>query len=437
MNLRSRVLIGAAASLLVAAAVVSPLRVNGQAAASVTAVYTLPDLPIADVQNAVLKDSIDNDRKLLLGGIGSDLWHGATDAADEFWMITDRGPNGQIKVDDKNRRTFPIPGFTPLILHVKVADEQINILETLPLVNNAGAPITGMSNLAGHDEVPWDFSAQTQLEYNADGLDSEGLVRTSQGDFWLADEYSPSIIHVDATGKVIRRYVPFGLAHTKTNYPVVAALPAIYGARQSNRGFEGIAISADEKTLYIVLQSPLSVPDKDTSAVSRQTRVLVFDIATEKVTAEYVYEFQPSTEFGAETTPDAMKLSAVIALNETTLIILERTDDIAKLYLADFSAATNILGTEWDDVATTPSLEQATDLATTSVTPLAKTLLLDLSTLTETPKKIEGVTLLDKETIVIANDNDFDIGDFDADGNNVGKDTKSKILVIKLAQPLP
>jgi hypothetical protein len=57
---------------------------------------------------------------------------------------------------------------------------------------------------------------------------------------------------------------------------------------------------------------------------------------------------------------------------------------------------------------------------------------IDFSILADVPDKIEGVALLDESTVVIANDNDFDIGEFDADGNNVGDGTKSQVLVIQL-----
>src|SRR5262245_54448551 len=96
--------------MAVAALVAGDARAEG---GRVTATYTLPDLPIAQAQNAVLPGSVANDRALLLGGIGSDLWHGANDPPDQFWMVTDRGPNGQIRIDGANRRTFPIPDFTP------------------------------------------------------------------------------------------------------------------------------------------------------------------------------------------------------------------------------------------------------------------------------------------------------------------------------------
>jgi len=159
-------------------------------AGRVTAVYTLPDTPIAAFQNAKLPGSIANDRKLLLGGIGSDLWHQPGDPPDQFWMITDRGPNGQILVDLVQRRTFPIPEFTPTIMKVRAADGRIEIVEALPIVGQSGKPITGLANLEGRDEAPYDFAAETALPYNVDGMDTEALVRLSSGDFWVVDENS-------------------------------------------------------------------------------------------------------------------------------------------------------------------------------------------------------------------------------------------------------
>jgi len=50
-----------------------------------------------------------------------------------------------------------------------------------------------MSNLQARDEVPWDYAAQAQLGYNPSGLDPEGMVRTAKGEFWLVEEYGPSV----------------------------------------------------------------------------------------------------------------------------------------------------------------------------------------------------------------------------------------------------
>src|SRR6266850_458990 len=329
----------------------------------IIATYTLPDTAIKGFQNAVLPGSVANDRKVLLGSVGSDLWHGPKDPRDEFWMITDRGPNGQIAVDGKNRRTFWVP------------------------------------------------------------------------------EFNPSIVHVDRTGKVIKRYIPEGLNLEGTDYPVAKVLPPIYGKRKINRGFEGIALSGDEKTLYMVLQSPLLNPDRKTGEVSRNTRVLVFDIPSEKVTAEYVYRFDVSKEFdpNPKNTPDEMKLSGVIAMNPTTLLILERTDLVAKLYSVDLSQATNVLGSKWNDAKTAPALEALANPATAEVRVLPKSLVLDLSSLAGMPEKIEGIAVIDQSTIAVSNDNDFDSEEskYDAEGNNIGKGKISQILGISLAKPLP
>ena len=100
----------------------------------VTDIYTLPNIPMREFHNKMLPSSIADDRKVLLGSMGSDLWRGPQDPRDEFWMVTDRGPNGQIKVDGKNRRTFWVPEFNPMILRVKTQGKEVRILEAFPIV---------------------------------------------------------------------------------------------------------------------------------------------------------------------------------------------------------------------------------------------------------------------------------------------------------------
>ena len=75
-------------------------------------------------------------------------------------MLTDRGPNGQIKVDGTNRRTFWVPEFTPMILRVKTEGKTIRILETIPIVGQSGKPVTGLPNLKDVDETPYEYSAR-------------------------------------------------------------------------------------------------------------------------------------------------------------------------------------------------------------------------------------------------------------------------------------
>lgn len=96
---------------------------------------------------------------------------------------------------------------------------------------------------------------------------------------------------MDAEGKVIRRFVPEGLAYDATTYETVASLPAILASRRGNRGFEGVGLTPDESTLFAAVQSPLNNPDADTGRASRNARIIAFDVATETVIGEYVYQF--------------------------------------------------------------------------------------------------------------------------------------------------
>ncbi|HEX7233258.1 MAG TPA: esterase-like activity of phytase family protein [Candidatus Binatia bacterium] len=41
--------------------------------------------------------------------------------------------------------------------------------------------------------------------FEINGLDIEGLVRTTAGDLWIGDEYSPSLLHADRTGRILKR----------------------------------------------------------------------------------------------------------------------------------------------------------------------------------------------------------------------------------------
>lgn len=400
--------------------------------------YTLPDTPIAPFQNSVLPNTIMDDKGFLLGSIGSGLYRSFLEGPDIYWMVTDRGPN---PFNTANQRMFPLAGWTPWLLKVKTQGETIQILQKVPLtLPGQGAPVatTGLPNNS-RDELVRQCDG-TSLPYNPNGLDTEDLVRTLDGNFWLVDEHSPSIIKVSPNGKVAKRFLPAGLTLAGIGYPVANNLPQIYGdKRKQNRGFEGIALGWDLRTIYAALQSPLVNPTAAIGNASRNTRILAMDAYNEQVKAEYVYRFQPVTEFGGLTNPSEMKISAIAALDPWRLLVLERTDGVAKIYRVDLRKATNILATKWDDVATAPSLEALNvdgELATAGVNVLPKELMIDLSTIPGMPGKIEGMAILDWNTIAVSNDNDFDVAPAGTCGPVVPTTTRNKILTIRLNKNL-
>ncbi|WP_406369895.1 esterase-like activity of phytase family protein [Streptomyces sp. NBC_00647] len=406
----------------------------GPAQPRVTHTATLGDLPLGTFSNTLLPGTVNDDRGVDLGGIGSDLYPAGRKG--EFWTVTDRGPNGQIKVDGKKRRTFPVPGFDPAIVKIRVRGDSVTVLDAMAITTSSGKPVTGLSDQAGRDEAPYSFDAQTPLAYNPNGVDTEGIVRAKDGSFWLVDEYGPSLIHVSARGKVLTRYVPKGLGLTGTDYPVVEALPAVLLHRKINRGLEGLAQLPDGD-LVMALQSPLSLPDGNAGDASRTTRLLRFSPKKRAVTAEYAYRFDPvSVVDPSEDDTSELKISSVVAVGRDRLLVEERTDKAARLQTVRLTRDADILGGPWDSDTTSPSLEQLDDPASAGVPVLGKRLVVDLGTVAGVPGKIEGVARVDHDTLALINDNDFGMTDgtgaFDPQGRLVDSGIETSVTYVRL-----
>ncbi|MFF9310348.1 esterase-like activity of phytase family protein [Streptomyces sp. NPDC014748] len=407
---------------------------SGGRGAHVVRTATLGDIPLGAFSNALLPGTVSDDRGVDLGGIGSDVYPAGRKG--EFWTVTDRGPNGQIKVDGKKRRTFPVPGFDPAIVKIRVTGDTVRVLDAIPLTTSSGKPVTGLSNQAGRDEAPYSYDASTPLAYDPDGLDTEGIVRAADGTFWLVDEYGPSLVHVSARGRVLARYVPKGLGLQGAGCPVVEALPSVLLHRKINRGFEGLALLPDGD-LVMALQSPLSLPDADAGDASRTTRLLRFSPRKRAVTAEYAYRFDPVNVVDpSEDDTSELKISSVVAVGRDRLLVEERTDKAARLQVVRLERSADILGSRWDDDTAAPSLEQLDDPAAAGVPVLAKRLVVDLGTVAGVPGKIEGVARVDDRTLALVNDNDFGMTDgsgaFDAYGRLVDSGVETTVTYVRL-----
>ncbi|WDM13979.1 esterase-like activity of phytase family protein [Streptomyces lavenduligriseus] len=404
--------------------------------ARVVRTATLGEIPLGAFSNALLPGSVADDHGVRLGGIGSDIYPAGRKG--EYWTVTDRGPNGQIKVDGKKRRTLPVPGFDPAIVRIRVSGNTVEVVDAIPLTISSGKAVTGLPDQRGRDEAPYTYDARTPLSYDPNGLDTEGIVRAGDGSFWLVDEYGPSLVHVSARGRVLARYVPEGLALTGTDYPVVEALPSVLLHRKTNRGFEGLA-QLPGGDLVMALQSPLSLPDADAGDASRTTRLLRFSPREKAVTAEYAYRFDPVgvVDPGEDDTSE-LKISSVVAVGRDRLLVEERTDKSARLQLVGLGRGANILGGPWDDDATSPSLEQLDDPASAGVPVLSKRLVVDLGTVAGVPGKIEGIARVDDDTLALVNDNDFGMTDgegaFDARGRLVDSGVKTTVVYVRLPE---
>lgn len=419
-------------------------------ALSPSRVATVADRSLHDFQ------AVASDRGIRLGSLGSGLFRTKSDKPHEFWMVTDRGPNGQ----PGGKRTFPVPDFDPAIVKVRVKGENVEILKRIPLKTKGGAPVTGLPNFdfvdspvsdtkPAPDEIPYNFDASKPLgAYNQNGLDTEDIVRTSKGDFWIVDEYRPSVVKVGSDGVVLARYVPKGLKDefTDVEYPVYDTLPAEHAYRRQNRGYEGLALSPDQKHLFVALQSPLQLPpDTNVGRDSRNTRILQLNLDGH-VTGEFVYRFDWAADFdpGSGARARDMKISGLYGLSPRQLLVLERTDFVARVYLVDVTKATDLGGWKPPTGAALNYIETLNsegDLQTSGITPLPKDLVIDLDSVNGMPDKIETIAVVNPSTLAVANDNDFGLTEeptWDSKGR-LTSDTgvRTRILYVPLPKALP
>jgi len=370
-----------------------------------------PDMAEA-ADPAVLMTTADG-VKVYNGGFGSAIAPDPKDA-NVFYLLTDRGPNAAGSI--ANAIIFGKADFTPEIGKFRLKDGKLVLEQTIQLKNAAGQPLNGLPNPdkeGATGEIAFDLSGN-QIAPSADGIDSEGMVLASDGTFWISDEYGPHIVHFDASGRTIERINPFGTGTGGRKIPLV------FAKRKPNRGMEGLTITPDGKTLVGMMQSPMLNPTKAAGAASTVLRILTFDIAT-GTTKQYAYLMEDKSLTG---------VSDIVAVNATSFLTIERDGlyggaptnpaTFKKVFKISIAGATDISdeansanGKLYGD-QTVEQLNNQAGLQGAGITPVSKTLVLDL--LKDLPTvyphdKAEGLALLPGNILAISNDDDFGVLD--------------------------
>jgi hypothetical protein len=388
-----------------------------------------------------------------LGGM-SDLCPepgGSAGATLRLWAVTDRGPNGTVKSPTGKRRTLLAPDFVPTIVSFDLERDPsalprgVALAGTTPLAGRTGRPLSGRPNGIGNDEPILDAAGEHAVATDPNGIDSEGLIRLRDGSFWMAEEYRPSLLEVSAEGRVFRRYVPRGHSLPQADMAVVDVLPAEYGSRRDNRGFEALAVSPDESRLWALVQSPLDHPRPKTAKDTGNVRLLAFDLRTKRPAAEHLYRLGDPADPNYLTKgapPADGKLCAMAALGADSLLVLEQSEEgLARLYRCSLAAASDTLGRAAD----APALEEIADLAAAGIVPVTKRLVADLAPLrprmisdvyrdavtdpAAAELKLEGLAVVGPRQIAIVNDNDFGV-------HTAGAPPRSCLWIIELPSPM-
>lgn len=315
------------------------------------------------------------------------------DGTVEFYGITDRGPNADIPKYVDNGKTipgkfFPTPNFAPSIgvITVNPKADRADITASTPLKVD-GKAITGKpipaGSLGSTNEIALNFKMQN-LGTDANGLDTEGITRDKDDNFWISDEYGPFIAKVSPSGEILEKYGPG------------TGLPKILANRTPNRGSEGLTID-DQGNIVVLIQSPLNVDGK-TGKTAKYTRLVVFNPKT-KASTMYAYPIDTGYK-----NPGAAKIGDITSIGKGQFLMIEQGKQKGVMqnliYKVDLNGATPI--------ADNGDLEYGK--LDGQITPAKKTLVLDLRAHGWNIEKAEGLALLpDRKTIAVVNDNDFGI----------------------------
>ena len=419
--------------------------------AHLVAVYTLPAMSLglvdplltqADLDGAIANGAMTTSAPSL--GSGLDYAGGCPGT---FYMISDRGPNGDRTAGDG--KTFPLPAFTPTVAAVHADSGALVLDAVVPIRNDDGAPVTGLSNDAA-DDTPWlNDSAATPLAYDPDGLDTEDVRRLPGGDFAFTDEYAPSVGIVDgATGRVKVRYVPSNVTST-AKYTVKAILPPVLTNRRLNKGFEGLALSPDGHTAWALLQAPLGddgASKYGDSLVVRVIRIDQFDDPAHAVVGgHFLVLHQAAASLLAGTKQKNVDFNAAAWIVADRLLLIERVSNPTagmpgrlELVVADFSGATNLVGhPELGEGTLDPEKPSPAGYQTLGITPAATSVVFDSNDVQDflqmppggavVPEKLEGLAIINRTTVAISNDNDFGI---------VNPADQTRIFVLRTKAPM-
>jgi hypothetical protein len=399
------------------------------------------------------------------GGYGSSLYPDPGHPG-YFYGLEDRGPNvgSSNSAISSSVDVEPLPTYDPSIGLFKFVGGEAVLIRKIPLTDAGGHPYSGLVN-SGNPTGERIENLNGQVFANdPDGYDPEGLVAMPNGTFWVSDEYGPYVTHFAASGRQIQRLSPF--TTDQNGDPTPNGLPAELRYRVPNRGLEGLTITPDGKELVAMMQSSLQQPDIGSTNAKKLVplRLVTYNLKT-GAEHEYVYLLHnPATNGTA--------VSELTALSDTTFLVDERDSNwpgagaFKQLFKIDISGATDIgpdesvqdpghtvtyngienaagnapLGLLIDnqsieslvDGDAGKSATQTSDVQTllenNGITPVSSSLYVDLNALLGSldptygfysHDKIEGVAALKGgRELVISNDSDFGLADFDGTGTD-------------------
>ncbi len=250
-------------------------------------------------------------------------------------------------------------------------------------------------------------------------LDLESVRKDRNGNYWIGEEFGPFLVKADASGTVQNVFrTPNVLGLGANPFVQSPSNPIPTGANNlpGSGGFEGMALNASGNKLYTLLERPLTT-DTD------QKRLLIqeFSLTTETFTGGV---------FGYKLDAAGTNIGDMTAISDHEFLVIERNGvtatsasgtpfkkifkiDMSVLDAGGFAQKTEVV----DLMNIADPLDLNGDASTTFTFPFVT---------------IEDVLILDANTLLVVNDNNFPGGGGRAPGSD-----NTEFLKISLANPVP
>ncbi|CAG8979627.1 hypothetical protein HYALB_00011990 [Hymenoscyphus albidus] len=243
---------------------------------------------------------------------------------------------------------------------------------TLLFAPDGITPTTGLdADVSGHITYPG-FPDLPAATFKGDGwggsgpggkaisIDAEGLVLAPGGGFYVSDEYGPYVYRFDATGKMLNAIRPNDaiIPMRDDEESFSASADDNPTGRNNNKGFEGMGISEDGRSLYVLLQSAANQEGGLKKSNRRYPRLVKYDI-TDQSNPIYANEFVVPLPFTTDEESEVAGQSEIFNIQGGDFFILSRDsgaghgqDDSTSVYrhidIFNVELATDIKGKTYD-----------------------------------------------------------------------------------------
>lgn len=325
----------------------------------------------------------------------------------EFWFLSDNGFGAKLNSQDYLLRLYRVdPNFK--------GEEN----------ENGSVDIVNFIQFSDPDKkVPFPIKNEDTNARLLTGFDFdvESFVTAADGTFWVGEEFGPYLLHFDATGKLLEAPIPtpdFGAGKNPVEDFVRSPdNPDVLAGQETDnlgrsRGYEGLAISPDKTKLYALLEGTVAGDPEDA------LRIYEVDLASKQFTGiKGLYRKEnPDHPIGDFT-----------VINENEFLVIERDNlsgdaaEFKKIFKIDLSQQDGNGYVAKEEVVDLLNIRDPDDLNADSSTNFRFPFV-----------TIEDVLVIDKDTILVANDNNYP----GTGGRSPTEPDNTEILLLDLDEPL-